>query len=279
MPRLRETPLADNTIRTYEARRDRLGLDGCSPEEIVERFRDFLAERPPIGTALPTRAAALRAILDAVPGMSQRDAEELLPSVSGLKAHRMRFALSPEQLDAYYADVWNMPEGGVRTALYLLPQTGMRTAEMCTMPRARVRPNGKGYDFEVHGKSQTPRKIRVLRTGAEMLRQYMATLPAAGEWLFPAVLADGPMREQVLQHAVAGYVNRKKSYPGVAQRIDVPDITPYVLRHTFATSLLNRRVALPTIARVMGHESIRTTEEYLHIADADADAAFDLAAR
>lgn len=276
MPRLHHV-LRDSTERTYASRRAALGLDGLAAADVVRVFSDFLRENPPIGTALPTRAAALRALVEQ--GLTQRDAEDLLPSVTGLKAGSLRFALSADQLSAYYAAVWRMPAGSVRTALYLFPQTGLRTEEMCTLMRAGVRPTPKGFALEIFGKSKQARLVHVRQSGAAMLAEHLARVPH-DTWIFPASEAnEGPLRASVLQTALAGYTNRGKHYPGLGAELNIPGLTPYALRHTFATQLLERGVALPVISKMLGHESTRTTSEYLHIADVAVDAAFDTVSR
>ena len=267
MPRLHEY-LASNTERTYESRL--LQLDTSSKRGVVESFKVFLHGNPPLGTALPTRAAALRALMDLDPELSQQRADELLPALSGLKSGKMRFALSDEQLGAYYAAVEKRCIGSRRVALLLLPQTGLRPSEMCALRKEHVRVVPRGFDVEVHGKSKEGRIVHVRKKGAAVLRVHLGTL--SGEWLFPGKKAGTHMTEQVLQHAVTGYINRKKPFPGIAADIKEPRLTPYVLRHTFATQLLKAGASLPRIAAMMGHESTKTTESYLHLVDAEGEA-------
>lgn len=279
MPKLR-TALAGNTTKTYRYRGRQLDLR--TEQTVIDSFRAFIESKPkpPIGTALPTRATALRRIIalrkaEGKPH-SQEEVSNLLASVDGLKAKSMRFALAPDQLEAYYAAVARLydvegADAKLKVALALLPQTGLRPDEMCKLKVLHVRAGAKGFQLEVHGKSQEARLVPVRGFGATLLRSYLKTVK--GEWLFPG--KTGPMNVQCIQHAVAGYTSRGKRYPGISDIIDEPRLTPYVLRHTYATSLLEQGEKMQTIAKLMGHSSTQTTEQYLHLVDGETEAAIE----
>jgi integrase len=268
MPRLR-TALANNSTRTYEHRVT--VLDTSSEAALVASFKRFVETRPPIGTALPTRAAALRALMKMDTTLTQEEASNKLASLEGLKSKSMRFALSRPQLAAYYQAVSRIEDVKIKVALCLLPQTGLRPDEMCNLRVEHVRESATGYKLEVHGKSAKPRLVDVRGLGARVLRAYLKRVDS--EWLFPG--KKGAMNVQCIQHAVSGYTNRGRQYPGISDEIGVSKLTPYVLRHTYATHLLENGVKMQTIATLMGHSSTRTTEEYTHLANTEAGDAIE----
>jgi integrase/recombinase XerD len=45
------------------------------------------------------------------------------------------------------------------------------------------------------------------------------------------------------------------------------DVSPHVLRHTFATTALQKGISLPTVQKILGHESLQTTAIYLNFTD------------
>ena len=53
--------------------------------------------------------------------------------------------------------------------------------------------------------------------------------------------------------------------------------SPHVLRHTFATAMLNNGASLEAIRELLGHESISTTEVYTHTSFADLKKEYELA--
>jgi integrase len=75
-----------------------------------------------------------------------------------------------------------------------------------------------------------------------------------------AILQDLPRdRERVF-----GYRGVGNSFWTVARRVNLGDVTPKSLRHTFATRCLERGVAIRTVQRWLGHASVRMTERYTH---------------
>lgn len=263
-----EELLAFNTQKTYESRRNVLKEAGAdSPEAVVASVTAVIADAP-LGTALPTRAAAVR-FLNTEFGLSESEASELLPSLKGKKNAKLRVALQPAQLKAYYAAVDQLPPGALHTILLLLPQTGLRPSEMLNLRKDHVREAETGYFLEVHGKSKDARLVPVSGDGATVLKQYLTTVK--GPWLFPGTKPDSktgearPMSDQCVLAAVSGYRNRGKEFPGIAQKIGVKGLTPYVLRHTYATDLLREGTGIEVIAELLGHQDIETTRIYAKI--------------
>ena len=54
----------------------------------------------------------------------------------------------------------------------------------------------------------------------------------------------------------------------VANRAGITkDVSPHVLRHTFATMALQKGISLPTVQKILGHDSLQTTAIYLNFTD------------
>ncbi len=90
----------------------------------------------------------------------------------------------------------------------------------------------------------------------EALRDYWCREQPAGEFLFPSRDGAGHLCAEALKQAFAAAKRRVK--------IDKPGGI-HLLRHAFATHMLEAGVDLHTLQRLLGHRSIRTTTRYLHV--------------
>ncbi len=115
------------------------------------------------------------------------------------------------------------------------------------------------------GDTKTGRSVRPLSHVACVVLRTMPRL--AGELVFPATRGDGPM------------VGFKKFWPKIAKLGGLPaDVTPHVLRHSFASLAGDLGYSEPTIAALVGHTGRSVTSRYVHAADAVLLAAADIVA-
>ena len=155
-----------------------------------------------------------------------------------------------------------------RALLELLYATGMRVSELVS-----VRPSDlhlkAGY-LTCMGKGSKERLVPMGRSAVEWIGRYSNTarLGLAGEdcpWLF--VNARGGRLSRV------GFWKILKKY-GLAAGLR-HDLSPHVLRHSFATHLLERGADLRTIQTLLGHADLSTTQIYTHILEARLKAVYD----
>ncbi len=161
--------------------------------------------------------------------------------------------------DRFQWDMGNIKDVRARTLLLLLYSTGIRRAEVVTLTDENV--NLVTREIKVTGKR---RKQRIVPLGAEMvetLRNYQQIrdekTPAADDShaLFRDDKGQALSYEKVytiVKHYLSFVTTQKKR-------------SPHVLRHTFATAMLNHDAKLGSVQKLLGHESLKTTQIYTHV--------------
>ena len=169
--------------------------------------------------------------------------------------------LNIEQVDALLAAPGTARPTGVRdrAMLEFLYATGVRVSELCG-----IEMSGLSLDMgvvRVRGKGSKERLIPVGRSAVQAMEAYLAT----GR---PALLKGRPSPHAFVT-ARGGCLTRQgfwkllKLYGkqvGIWQRL-----TPHVLRHSFATHLLERGADLRSVQAMLGHADISTTQIYTHV--------------
>lgn len=148
-----------------------------------------------------------------------------------------------------------------RLILMIFYSTGIRKSELIGLNAEHI--NLDACELKVTGKRN---KQRIIPFGKELqnaLREYMAerftSPPPHSGPLFPGKRKDRIEREQVNQ-TVHNYLSLVTTQP---------KRSPHVLRHTFATVMLNNGADLRAVKELLGHESLRTTEIYTHTSFAE----------
>lgn len=169
--------------------------------------------------------------------------------------------LQPGELDA----ILNAPDDETwtgrrdRALLTLAAQSGLRVSELTNLRRADLQLGPAPY---VHctGKGRKERRTPLTRRVAAVLRDWLTEQPRDDEFLFPS-LHGGRLSPDAVQLLL-----RKHTQTAAAQEPSLGDktVTPHVLRHTCAMNMLQRGVDISVIALWLGHESVQTTQIYLH---------------
>lgn len=148
----------------------------------------------------------------------------------------------------------------VVTMLY----SGLRVAELCGLDRADVDFDAATIDVR-HGKGDKQRLLPLHPIPAAAIRRYLVTRDDEHAALFLSRrgrISTSQVRRLV--HAIVGETDITKR------------ITPHKLRHSFATTLLDRGADLRVVQELLGHASIKTTEVYTHVTQERKRRATDL---
>lgn len=134
--------------------------------------------------------------------------------------------------------------------IWTLLDTGLRVSELCSLAPQHIlwqqkafRVQGKGGP---HGKQSKLRVVPMSKRIQPLMEHYFAVHET---WF---------VGKRQVQKIVKRLANRAK----ISQ-----DVTPHVLRHTFATLALQKGISLAAVQKILGHEHLTTTAIYLNLTD------------
>lgn len=148
--------------------------------------------------------------------------------------------ISPEQLKTAYQHA----AGISKVMLGLLITTGMRIGEMLAM-------NWEDIDFQQHsirlrGKGNKQRMTYTTAEVLETLRCYMTYYQPTGQVF--------TMNQRTARHMI---------WESLRRYCKASQLSPHAIRHTFATNLALQGANVTTLAAMLGHEQIKTTQKYI----------------
>jgi integrase/recombinase XerD len=139
----------------------------------------------------------------------------------------------------------------------LLYATGLRVSELIALPRAAA--STKERYLVVKGKGGRERLVPLTEIARSAMRDHLAHLRADGPWLFPADSESGHLTRQAFA--------RDLKTVAAAAGLRVDRVSPHVLRHAFASHLLQNGADLRIVQELLGHADISTTQIYTHVLD------------
>ena len=267
-----ELGLADNTraayLRDLRLLQKALGLKESEELLAVSRRQllAYLSQLKQAGRSASTIARKLASIkafyrfLTAERYIRRDPAEVLEAAQRGL--HLPKF-LSVQEVD----NLLEQPNLGTwdgyrdKTMLETLYATGMRVSELVSVPLQSV--DLKMQYLIVMGKGSKERMLPLGRTALKYLERYINVVrpqllhgkPEAAKELF-VTSWGGPMTRQRVNELIEEYAKQA----GITKRV-----TPHMLRHSFATHLLNNGTDLRVVQELLGHADISTTQIYTHL--------------
>jgi integrase/recombinase XerD len=238
-------PLAQATLEELERYTAGLRAEGLSPATIARRAaaaRSFFRHLQLLGTRTDNPAAelALPPRLRKLPRtLSPGEAERLIAAASGTAPRALRD----------------------RALVELLYGAGVRVSEAVGLEK-------NGVDLEerlvrVTGKGGKERIVPVGRPAVEALRRYLAR---------GRPFLDRRHRPELFLNAKGGGLTRAGAFlilRGLAEKagLEPARVHPHLLRHSFATHLLEGGADLRSVQELLGHADLGTTELYTHVSD------------
>jgi integrase/recombinase XerD len=170
--------------------------------------------------------------------------------------------LSPLEAETLIKAIDRRDKAGRRDYMLLLlaSQTGLRVSELIGLKCKNV-VFGKGTYLYCHGKGRKERCVPLFKSTAKVLKDWIKEQDGKPE---DPIFTNA--RGSVLSRDGVAYILKKyvKLAEQVCPSLKTKRISPHVLRHTNAVNLLRAGVDQATIALWLGHESVETTQIYLH---------------
>jgi integrase/recombinase XerD len=263
-----ERGLATHSVAAY--RRDLEGFGRwlaahgvAAPQCERTHLRRYITELRGRGLSARSAARALAALRGLFRYLLERGITSEDPTLELESPKLMRALphfLSPAEVDALLAapDVTRPLGLRDRAMLETLYATGVRVSELVSLKLGQLRLD-PGY-VKVWGKGSKERIVPLGSQAREWLARYLdAVRPTLDrrhqEAVFLTVRAEGMTRQSFWQ-----IVKKHGRRAGI-----VTHLSPHVLRHSFATHLLEHGADLRAVQAMLGHADISTTEIYTHI--------------
>ena len=265
---LSATRLAPRTVDAY--RRDLADvtafLEGSPDKATPERLAAYVASMRARGLAATTigrRIAALRSFYRHQMLIGSRTdnpaAERDLPR----RARTLPRTLSPGEAERLIEAASGTAPRALRdrALVELMYGAGLRVSEAVGLDRAAV--DLEGRLVRCHGKGSKERVVPIGREAAEALRRYLSR---------GRPFLDRRHRPELFLNAQGGALTRAGAFLilrklAATAGLEPDRVHPHLLRHSFATHLLEGGADLRSVQEMLGHADLSTTERYTHVSD------------
>jgi len=251
---------AESTIRSYLRivndfqRYVCKDLDQIAPDDL-RRYHTYLIEDRKLAVrTVVQHVAAIRFLYCKT--LKRRDMKEDLPYPRNYK-RRLPVVLSPEEVRRLLDSARNLFHRAMLMTVY---SCGLRRIEVCQLKVSDI--DSQRMVIRVtHGKGGVDRDVPLSPALLETLREYWRWMRPK-IWLFPGTekgwRADKPITAKMIW-AAADYAAKKA---GITK-----NVSPHLLRHSYATHQLEAGMDLKTLQVLLGHGDLETTSRYLHLSN------------
>jgi site-specific recombinase XerD len=148
-----------------------------------------------------------------------------------------------------------------KTILYLLFSTGLRVSELCSLNRdLDIRKD----EFSIRGKGEKVRVVFLTDDAKVAVKKYVDARKDMDDAMFVQFGKNGLTRDTT--RLTSRSIERILKYYAIKAGIS-RKVTPHVIRHSFATDLLQNGADLRSVQMLLGHANIATTQIYTHVTD------------
>jgi integrase/recombinase XerD len=265
---LSTTRLAPRTVDAY--RRDLADfsawLDGLPAEASAEQVAAYLARLRADGLAAATiarRVAALRSFFRHQVLLGSRPDNPAAELELPRRRRALPKTLSPGEVERLIEAAAGTTPRSLRdrALVELLYGAGLRVSEAVGLERAAI--DLEGRLVRTIGKGSKERVVPIGREAAEALRRYLAR---------GRPYLDKRHRPELFLNAQGGALTRAGAFLilkklAESAGLEPERVHPHLLRHSFATHLLEGGADLRSVQEMLGHADLSTTELYTHVSD------------
>jgi site-specific recombinase XerD len=148
-----------------------------------------------------------------------------------------------------------------KAMMELLFSTGLRVSELCSLNRDL---DLSRDEFSIRGKGEKVRVVFLSPAAKKSIRDYIDKRGDIDDALFVQMgknaknVTDARLTPRSVERIIKKYATKA----GITRKV-----TPHVIRHSFATDLLENGADLRSVQALLGHSNISTTQVYTHITD------------
>lgn len=228
--------------------------------DVIRGWMESMMDKGNTATSINRRLSALRSffrfalihkLVEHDPSYAVRGPKRSRPLPQFLKEREMDELIDG---DGMWSD--NFKDVRARTIIIMFYETGLRLSELVDLDIASV--DFPEQQIKVTGKGN---KQRLIPFGEGLGKELLHYIEVRNE-LFG--VSSGALFVTEKGHRMNSSQVRYEVKKNVSRVSSLKKRTPHVLRHTFATAMLNNGAGLESVRKLLGHESVKTTEVYTH---------------
>jgi integrase/recombinase XerC len=227
---------------------------------VIRSWIVFLVENKNANKTINRKISSLKSFYKFLLKIKEIDANPLLKHKSLKVPKKVQIPFSVTETVAVFEDNdFSDDFEGIRNRLIieLFYTTGMRRAELISLTISNI--DFANKSIKVVGKRNKERIIPLLPCTISLLMKYQQLIKTTFEDLNPEVLILSKKGNKISESFVYRLIN--DYFSSVSQKVKK---SPHVLRHTFATHLLNNGADLNSVKELLGHASLSSTQIYTH---------------